>query len=173
MHATPSTLIRPLRFRLLPISGEAARHLSQVGRGRRATAGEGCRTRLRGRQMNNRDQPRRVQQHMTKRARELRSQQTGPELKLWNAIRNRQLAGLKFRRQHSIGFFVVDFCCLSKKLIIELDGESHNETNAESDRERQIWLEKNGFTVVRFENDDVLKDLDGVLEAILHVCERG
>ena len=121
--------------------------------------------------MNNRDRPRRDQQHMTERARELRKRQTGPELKLWNAIRNRQLAGLKFRRQHAIGSYVVDFYCAAKKLVIELDGDSHNETNSESDRDRQCWLEQNGIRVLRFENDDVLKDLDGVLDAILHVCE--
>ena len=69
-----------------------------------------------------------VQKHMIARARELRKKQTGPESKLWNAIRNRQLAGLKFRRQRVLGPYVVDFCCQEKKLIVELDGQSHNET---------------------------------------------
>jgi len=109
---------------------------------------------------------------MIDRARQLRRHQTGPETKLWHAIRNSQLAGLKFRRQRPIGRYVVDFYCASHKLVVELDGDSHNESNYQDDVKRQAWLEKSGYRVLRIENDDVLKDLDAVLEVILVSCGK-
>lgn len=104
--------------------------------------------------------------HSKKRARQLRRDMTGPERVLWQAIRNRQLAGLKFRRQHSIGPFIADFACESLKLVVELDGDSHID-QYEHDRRRQDYLVEQGYRVFRVDNDDVLKELETVLEGIL------
>jgi len=100
-------------------------------------------------------------------ARELRHDSTVPEQKLWNCLRGRKLAGLKFRRQHPIPPFVVDFFCESELLVVELDGDSHME-----DESRTRELEKHDLKVVRFGNDDVLKDLDAVLQGVLIACGR-
>jgi very-short-patch-repair endonuclease len=105
------------------------------------------------------------------RVRQLRKDSTGPERRLWAAIRGSQLAGLKFRRQHPIGPFVVDFCCLEETLVIELDGKSHIDM-AEEDRQRQEYIEGQGFRVIRFDNDEVLQNIDGVVMAILKACGR-
>ncbi|MGI9517354.1 MAG: endonuclease domain-containing protein [Pirellulaceae bacterium] len=110
--------------------------------------------------------------HMIERARKLRADQTGPETRLWYCLRNNQLAGLKFRRQRPVGKFVADFYCSEHRLIVELDGNFHDETNWQTDTARQAWLESNGFKVLRFENDEVVKDIDCVLEAILIACGK-
>jgi very-short-patch-repair endonuclease len=103
------------------------------------------------------------------RARELRRDQTPAEQKLWARLRNKQVYGLKFRRQHPIGRFIVDFCCIPTKLIIELDGDSHA-AQIEYDQERTAWLEERGYRVVRFTNREVTHQLDAVLEAIAREC---
>jgi very-short-patch-repair endonuclease len=102
------------------------------------------------------------------RARALRSAQTTPEDMLWRKLRNRQLMRWKFRRQHPFGRYIVDFVSLSAWLVIEIDGATHS-TPAELayDAERTRMLEAHGFHVVRFTNDDVRQNIDGVLEAIL------
>jgi very-short-patch-repair endonuclease len=87
---------------------------------------------------------------------------------LWSKLRNHQLLGLKFRRQYSIGPHIADFCCYERRLIIEIDGPSHDFT-AEDDERRTRWLESEGFRVVRFGNDEVLNDLDGVVERLMAV----
>jgi len=97
--------------------------------------------------------------------RELRERSTKAEQLLWAVLRNRRLGGLKFRRQHSVGHFIADFACLSPRLIIELDGEYHRETE-KSDAARQRFLEAEGFQVLRFENSDVLENVEGVAVAI-------
>ena len=102
-------------------------------------------------------------------ARQLRKNSTVPERLLWSRLRGRNLAGLKFRRQHPIGDFVVDFYCHEHHLAIELDGESHAD-RGEADRRRQEIIERLGVRVVRYGNDDILKDLDTVLEQILREC---
>ena len=102
---------------------------------------------------------------MTARARNLRSELTGPERKLWNLLRNRRLGGLKFRRQRAIGPYVVDFFCNDANLVVELDGESHV-GKAEEDEKRTAWLEENGLRVIRFTNDDVLAHEEAVATAI-------
>jgi very-short-patch-repair endonuclease len=77
------------------------------------------------------------------------------------------LNGVKFRRQQPIGKYIVDFVCLDKKLIIEIDGGQHNESPViEKDLQRTIWLEKEGYRVIRFWNCDVLSNLNGVLSKI-------
>ena len=103
-------------------------------------------------------------------ARKLRRRQTDAERKLWSRLRDRQLCGAKFRRQHAIGPFVADFCCIENKLIIELDGGQHAE-NANADEERTSYLRQHGFRVLRFWNDAVLQDIDAVMVAIIGALE--
>ena len=100
------------------------------------------------------------------RARQLRSTPTGAEIRLWSRIRRKQLDGFRFRRQHPIGPYVVDFFCPEAKLIVEVDGGQHDAL-AEQDANRTEWLEKRGYRVVRFWNNDVLANTEGVLLAIL------
>ena len=88
---------------------------------------------------------------------------------LWTAIRNRQANNLKFRRQHTIETYIVDFVCLSHKLIVELDGQYHADLSiAETDKRRQNYLEPQGYTILRFTNEDVLADVDAV---VVRICE--
>ena len=94
----------------------------------------------------------------------MRQEPTPAEDVLWQALRNKAL-GAKFRRQHAIDRFIVDFCCLSAKIIVEVDGEIHRRTQAK-DRERDDVLKGESFSVLRFSNDQVLHDLDTVLETI-------
>jgi very-short-patch-repair endonuclease len=98
-------------------------------------------------------------------ARSLRNHPTPSERLLWKKLRKRQLAGLKFQRQYAIEAFIVDFVCLEKKLIVELDGLYHNHQQNE-DQRRDALLRGRGFAVVRFENDDVANRLEGVLAEI-------
>jgi very-short-patch-repair endonuclease len=98
-------------------------------------------------------------------ARELRHSLTPAERRLWSALRYKQIAGLRFRRQHPIGRFIVDFCCVEDRLIIEVDGAVHLYTG-EYDCARQEWLEANGYRVIRFTNTQVMANLNGVIEAI-------
>jgi very-short-patch-repair endonuclease len=101
------------------------------------------------------------------RARTLRASQTSAEAKLWQALRNRRLARWKFRRQHPIDRYVVDFVTLDGKLIVEVDGVTHAEpSEVAKDKARSDVLEACGFLVVRFSNTDVYDNLKGVLEMI-------
>jgi very-short-patch-repair endonuclease len=102
-------------------------------------------------------------------AREMRRDQTPAEAKLWSVLGNRHLAGLKFRRQTPRSPFVADFYCAEAKLIVELDGESHNEKETYDERRTRI-LERDGCRVIRFINDDVNQHPDGVAEAIAKAC---
>jgi very-short-patch-repair endonuclease len=99
-------------------------------------------------------------------ARRLRKQTTDAERKLWSALRQKQLDGFKFRRQVPIGEFVADFACLSERLIIEVDGGQHD-ADREKDAARTAWLQIRGYRVIRFWNNDVLGNLDGVVQSIL------
>jgi very-short-patch-repair endonuclease len=99
-------------------------------------------------------------------ARKLRRKQTNAERELWLRLRDRRLNGLKFRRQVPIGGYVVDFCCESARLIVELDGGQHVE-RSEADAKRTAELEAQGYLVLRFWNNDVLRNIDGVLECII------
>ena len=105
-------------------------------------------------------------------ARALRANQTEAETRLWQSLRDRQLAGAKFRRQTPVGPYIADFVCLAAKLIVELDGGQHAE-NAEADAVRTAWLEGRGFRVLRFWNNDVLVNTEGVLEEILAALRGG
>jgi len=98
------------------------------------------------------------------RARRLRRDTTDAEALLWAHLRSRQLDGAKFVRQHPIDRYVVDFCCRAARLVIELDGGQHADNAADEARTRVI--EANGYTVIRFWNNDVLGNLEGVLSEI-------
>ncbi|MFV8331887.1 vitamin B12 dependent-methionine synthase activation domain-containing protein [Flavobacterium sp. GSP14] len=101
------------------------------------------------------------------RAKEMRNKPTEAEKMLWNVLSNKGVEGFKFRRQHIIGEFIVDFVCLEKKLIIEVDGSIHNEPEQiEHDKNRTIWLESKGFKVVRYTNQQVLNNLNTTMVSI-------
>ncbi len=103
--------------------------------------------------------------------RHLRGHATAAEDKLWQALRGRRLAGLKWRRQVPVLAYTVDFLCVSAKLIVEIDGAQHG-IEAEYDARRTQELERIGFQVVRFTNEDVLGDIDRVLERIAAAALR-
>ena len=99
--------------------------------------------------------------------RSLRNDSTSAEATLWQGLKKRQLQGRKFRRQHSIGPYVVDFYCPTEKLAVELDGEAHNDPGREEyDAEREAFLRKQDIRIVRFENRAVFEDVEVVLEGI-------
>jgi very-short-patch-repair endonuclease len=119
---------------------------------------------------------RRSQADITKRrpgktvfARTLRADETEEEYFLWSDLRNRRLNGHKFARQIPLGSFVVDFLCREKHLVIELDGGQHCES--EHDTRRTKWLNVNGYSVIRFWNNEVRLEREAVLETILAVLE--
>jgi len=99
-----------------------------------------------------------------KRAKSLRHNLTDAEKKLWHLLRSRQLEGAKFRRQQPIGPFIADFVCQERRLIIEADGGQHSHSS--TDRARTEYLEGVGYRVLRFWNNDILNNLDGVAEVI-------
>jgi very-short-patch-repair endonuclease len=105
------------------------------------------------------------------RAIKLRKEMTLTERKLWSYLRNDQL-GVTFRRQHAVGNYIPDFMCIEKKLIIELDGSQHLEQE-EYDNERTNYLESLGYKVIRFWNNDVMKDIEGVILAIMDSLNDG
>jgi very-short-patch-repair endonuclease len=101
------------------------------------------------------------------RAREMRRAPTPAEDALWQSLRSRRLAGAKFRRQHAIGGFIVDFVCVERRLIVEVDGEIHQQPGTQAyDAERQAALGALGFRVLRFDNAQVLAEPVGVLAVI-------
>ena len=103
----------------------------------------------------------------TDRARELRKKMTASEWRVWNKLRLRQLDGWKFRRQAPIGPYVVDFVCFAARLVVELDGSSHDDVKVEYDERRQAWLESQGFKVLRLSADYPERDpIEGVWDAI-------
>ena len=99
-------------------------------------------------------------------ARQLRRNSTAVERLLWRRLRFWQVDGYKFRRQQPLGVYIVDFACLQRRLIIELDGGQHAQ-EANYDAARDAWLREQGFTILRFWNNDVLKNIDGVMEMIV------
>ncbi len=101
------------------------------------------------------------------RAGELRRNSTDAESVLWRHLRNRQLEGFKFRRQHPIGPFFADFACIEAGLVIELDGGQHFEPQAQvADQERSRRISAEGFAVMRFDNRQLLQETEAVLHAI-------
>jgi very-short-patch-repair endonuclease len=90
---------------------------------------------------------------------------------MWSILRGRQLEGFKFRRQFSIGQFIADFCCFERMVVIELDGGQHQD-QVQEDNARSTYLENHGFRVVRFWNNEVLENSEGVALAILDALEE-
>jgi very-short-patch-repair endonuclease len=107
----------------------------------------------------------RIPPERTERARQLRREMTMPERLLWSKLRARRLEGLKFRRQFVIGPYVADFCCPEKRLVVELDGDSHAGMEAR-DARRTAYLMAQGYRVIRYQNRDVLRDPTIIAEAI-------
>ena len=97
-------------------------------------------------------------------ARGLRINQTDAETKLWHRLRSRQISGCKFVRQEPVGRYICDFVCRERKLIIEVDGGQHLESNNDIIRDRM--LTEDGYRILRFWNNDVFRNIDGVLQTI-------
>ena len=114
--------------------------------------------------------PKRTTPKGYERGRALRKEPTPAEGKLWAYLRGDKL-GVKFRRQHALGPYIVDFCSIKAKLIIELDGSQHLE-QAEYDQERTLYLEAQGYKVIRFWNNQVMNDISGVILAIQYALEE-
>ncbi len=103
-------------------------------------------------------------------AKSLRSHQTEAEQRLWYHLRAHRFMGLKFKRQKPIGRYIADFVCVERRLVIEIDGGQHGE-QVEYDLRRDAWLRGQGYTVLRFWNNEVLQQMEGVLEKIQCVVE--
>ena len=108
-------------------------------------------------------------QLIIKTAKTLRKRSTDVEMLLWRYLRVRQMEGLKFRRQQPIGRYIVDFVCFEKKIIIEVDGGQHA-IETKKDTERGEWLRSQGFKVLKFWNNEVLTNTQGVLEEVRINC---
>ena len=102
------------------------------------------------------------------RATALRRNMTDAEKRMWNHLRNRQLGGHKFKRQWSLGPYIVDFCCIERRVVVEVDGGQHS---PQSDGRRTTELNAMGYRVVRFWNNDVLENTEGVLTSLLAELE--
>jgi very-short-patch-repair endonuclease len=102
--------------------------------------------------------------------RKLRNTMTDAEIRLWQRLRGRQIAGCKFRRQHPFLDFVLDFVCMEKRLIVEVDGGQHLENSRDKERDRR--LQEAGFRILRFWNNQVLQETDAVVEVIFAALER-
>ena len=113
----------------------------------------------------------RVTNQTRRRAIDLRCNATIPEQRLWSILCRRQLGGLKFRRQHPIEPYIIDFYCAPANLIVELDGDSHEGRQA-YDKGRETYLRNLGLKIVRVTNNDVLDNLDGVAELILREATK-
>jgi adenine-specific DNA-methyltransferase len=107
----------------------------------------------------------RINQTTKKNSRSLRREMTDAEQLLWRHLRMRQMGGYKFRRQHPLGRYILDFVCLEAALVVEVDGGQHAE-NAEQDLLRTMFLSQQGLHVLRFWNNDVLKDIESVKQVI-------
>jgi very-short-patch-repair endonuclease len=100
-------------------------------------------------------------------ARNLRKEQTEQEKIMWSILRNRKFYGLRFKRQVPLGSYIVDFCCNEKKIVIEIDGGQHNEpSNISYDKQRTEFLETEGYKVIRFWNNDVSNNLEGIYQKL-------
>ena len=129
--------------------------------------GEGVRRTDEGKKMSRQKRIRPAQiTQASERAKILRQNMTEAERRLWHHLRDRRLQGYKFRRQQPIGRYIADFVCLCPKLIVEADGSQHME-QTEYDAERSAYLLQQGFTVLRFWNNEILQQTDAVLALVL------
>lgn len=110
-----------------------------------------------------------VRRQISHHAAQLRRDRTDAEEKFWQAVRNRQVDGFKFRFQHSLLPYIADFACLEAMMIVEIDGGQHSEKR---DAKRTAFLESEGFQILRFWNNDVLTNLDGVIYAVREALRR-
>jgi very-short-patch-repair endonuclease len=155
-----------------PLAGEGAERRSrEAGEGALAknpSPGRSLRSRpsspARGEGMEP-DAPAEATSARTIRARALRARMTDAERKLWFALRDRRFANFKFRRQVPVGPFIADFLCYPARVVVEVDGGQHADST--TDRRRDRWFAANNFLVLRFWNNDVLSNLEGVLTSIL------
>ena len=134
---------------------------SQSG-GRPLSPYAGERVRVRGRAPGGNQQR---MARLTAHARRLRHDQTDAERRLWSRLRGRQCGGAKFRRQHPVPPFITDFCCVERRLVVELDGSQHAAT-PEADLRRTQFLQSEGYKVLRFWDTEVLQQLDAVVDVI-------
>jgi very-short-patch-repair endonuclease len=104
---------------------------------------------------------------LLERAKSLRTKQTDAEQRLWHYLRAHRFMGIKFKRQKPVGNYIVDFVCFAPKLVVEIDGGQHAE-QVVYDRRRDTYLQSEGFTVLRFWNNQILNETDAVLESIRH-----
>jgi very-short-patch-repair endonuclease len=103
----------------------------------------------------------------------LRNNMTPAEVMIWSKLKGKQLLGYKFRRQHGVGKYIVDFYCAELKLIVEIDGDVHGfSAQIKKDKERQKYLENLNFIVKRYQNDDVLLNLNGVADDLYRFCQN-
>jgi very-short-patch-repair endonuclease len=100
------------------------------------------------------------------RARDLRRNLTNAERRLWSQLRLRQIEGHRFRRQRPVGPYVVDFICLEQRLVIEVDGGQHAERTSQ-DAKRDAWLRSQGYRILRYWNNEVLSQTEGVVQVIM------
>jgi len=107
---------------------------------------------------------------LTNKAKQLRKDATDTENILWNHLKAKRLNGLKFRRQQPIGKYIVDFVCLEKKIVVELDGGQHFD-QIERDKKRDQWLKEQGYNVIRFWNHEFLENQTEALELIVNCCQ--
>jgi len=107
---------------------------------------------------------------LTQRAKELRKNSTDAERLLWKHLKAKQFGGLKFRRQEQIGHYIANLVCYEVSIIVEADGGQHNEQK-ENDEDRTHWLNSQGFKVLRFWNNEILTNIEGVLEVIRTECQ--
>jgi len=106
-------------------------------------------------------------------ARDLRKDETIAEELLWKRIRNKQMAGLKFRRQHPLDKFIADFYCHEKNLVIELDGSIHDDSEQkQADEGRTYELDELGIKVIRFRNEEVIENIEKVIKTIFEITEK-
>lgn len=109
---------------------------------------------------------------LVRKARQLRQRQTESEAKLWARLRNRRFLGYKFYRQFPIGPYIADFCCRSKKLVVEVDGGGHARPAQQTkDRQRDASLTLEGYEVIRIWSNEIFENIDGVMEGIRRVLE--
>lgn len=104
-------------------------------------------------------------------AKSLRKAMNASERALWVALRGRKIGGLKFRRQAPLGSYIADFYCHEIRLVVEVDGSTHNNRQNE-DAKRDQWMSQLGIRVLRVQSNDVLKNMDGVVRTILHIAQE-
>jgi very-short-patch-repair endonuclease len=113
----------------------------------------------------------RMTRRTVRRARRLRRNQTPGEIEMWRILRNRQFSGAKFRRQHPIGPYIVDFFCAEHDLVIEVDGDSHA-YKVKRDQDRSDWLSNQGYRIIRFTETEIQNQREDVLNEVWEVMQK-